>query len=79
MLAKKPNIFGQAWEMSRAQFINKIDLTISESIARFGRFFGVELLRFNTCGFYQRISLFDQFRSGDSNCRATGVEGAGAE
>ncbi len=35
--------------MSRAQFVNKIYLAISESIARFGCFFCVELLRFNTC------------------------------
>jgi hypothetical protein len=46
-----PNIFGQAWEMSIAQFIDNIYLTISESIARFGRLFCVELLRFNTCAF----------------------------
>jgi hypothetical protein len=33
-----------------AQVLNKIYLTIAQSIARFGRFFCVELLRFNTCG-----------------------------
>jgi hypothetical protein len=32
-----------------AQVLNKIYLTIAQSIARFGRFFCVELLRFNTC------------------------------
>jgi hypothetical protein len=35
-----------------AQGLNKIYLTIAQSIARFGRFFCVELLRFNTCGYY---------------------------
>jgi ferrous iron transport protein B len=33
-----------------AQGLNKIYLTIAQSIARFGRFFCVGLLRFNTCG-----------------------------
>jgi hypothetical protein len=35
-----------------AQGLNKIYLTIAQSIARFGRFFCVELLRFNTCVVY---------------------------
>jgi hypothetical protein len=34
-----------------AQVLNKIYLTMAQTIARFGRFFCVELLRFNTCGF----------------------------
>jgi hypothetical protein len=36
-----------------AQGLNKIYLTIAQSIARFGRFFCVELLRFNTCDGHQ--------------------------
>jgi tryptophan synthase beta chain len=40
-----------------AQVLNKIYLTIAQSIARFGRFFCVELLRFNTCGDYPDIII----------------------
>jgi formylglycine-generating enzyme required for sulfatase activity len=40
-----------------AQGLNKIYLTIAQSIARFGRFFCVELLRFNTCAYTDVYAL----------------------
>jgi hypothetical protein len=40
-----------------AQVLNKIYLTIAQSIARFGRFFYVGLLRFNTCGAFVEFSV----------------------